>query len=167
MIRRPPRSTLFPYTTLFRSQGLEPLETELLHELEEALAAHRAARHLRVEIAHHEVRDAGIGPDDRGERLVEPAGFIELHDRDEEPFLVYLPGLGGEDVAADVGAVAGGGEEGDPVRSSEDLIADRDVLEVPGGLPGLVGDEHVPGPERLDRARGQEVLHCQNQAVYV
>src|SRR5690242_20923997 len=23
MIRRPPRSTLFPYTTLFRSQGLE------------------------------------------------------------------------------------------------------------------------------------------------
>src|SRR3712207_7699855 len=24
MIRRPPRSTLFPYTTLFRSQGIEP-----------------------------------------------------------------------------------------------------------------------------------------------
>src|SRR5256885_12623614 len=24
MIRRPPRSTLFPYTTLFRSQGLAP-----------------------------------------------------------------------------------------------------------------------------------------------
>src|SRR3712207_7539775 len=29
MIRRPPRSTLFPYTTLFRSVvGLEPLEVE-------------------------------------------------------------------------------------------------------------------------------------------
>src|SRR5256885_12914350 len=25
MIRRPPRSTLFPYTTLFRSQGISPL----------------------------------------------------------------------------------------------------------------------------------------------
>src|SRR2546427_7927395 len=25
MIRRPPRSTLFPYTTLFRSQGARPL----------------------------------------------------------------------------------------------------------------------------------------------
>src|SRR3712207_7952285 len=24
MIRRPPRSTLFPYTTLFRSRGVEP-----------------------------------------------------------------------------------------------------------------------------------------------
>src|SRR2546430_3598030 len=28
MIRRPPRSTLFPYTTLFRSGPLEPLETK-------------------------------------------------------------------------------------------------------------------------------------------
>src|SRR2546430_2854745 len=28
MIRRPPRSTLFPYTTLFRSGGLEPLQRQ-------------------------------------------------------------------------------------------------------------------------------------------
>src|SRR3712207_7816717 len=28
MIRRPPRSTLFPYTTLFRSCGMEPPEGE-------------------------------------------------------------------------------------------------------------------------------------------
>src|SRR5258708_20730760 len=28
MIRRPPRSTLFPYTTLFRSQGFAPKEVE-------------------------------------------------------------------------------------------------------------------------------------------
>src|SRR2546430_10428496 len=28
MIRRPPRSTLFPYTTLFRSHDLEPMATE-------------------------------------------------------------------------------------------------------------------------------------------
>src|SRR5690349_22573218 len=27
MIRRPPRSTLFPYTTLFRSYGLQPART--------------------------------------------------------------------------------------------------------------------------------------------
>src|SRR3712207_7151382 len=29
MIRRPPRSTLFPYTTLFRSQKMEPLLIDL------------------------------------------------------------------------------------------------------------------------------------------
>src|SRR3712207_8476555 len=34
MIRRPPRSTLFPYTTLFRSQGAEEACGEPLHVLE-------------------------------------------------------------------------------------------------------------------------------------
>src|SRR5438445_7381341 len=35
MIRRPPRSTLFPYTTLFRSDGdnLVVLPTQLLHDV--------------------------------------------------------------------------------------------------------------------------------------
>src|SRR5256886_16914605 len=32
MIRRPPRSTLFPYTTLFRSNGGVALRVELLEE---------------------------------------------------------------------------------------------------------------------------------------
>src|SRR3712207_7035898 len=32
MIRRPPRSTLFPYTTLFRSIVLEQLKWALLHQ---------------------------------------------------------------------------------------------------------------------------------------
>src|SRR3712207_9492606 len=34
MIRRPPRSTLFPYTTLFRSRSKEPAE-ELVNEISE------------------------------------------------------------------------------------------------------------------------------------
>src|SRR3712207_7353968 len=31
MIRRPPRSTLFPYTTLFRSRGVRPLRGPRRH----------------------------------------------------------------------------------------------------------------------------------------
>src|ERR1035441_2985261 len=31
MIRRPPRSTLFPYTTLFRSYSLPPITRKSLH----------------------------------------------------------------------------------------------------------------------------------------
>src|SRR5690348_18021236 len=31
MIRRPPRSTLFPYTTLFRSEDLEKIQGNRLH----------------------------------------------------------------------------------------------------------------------------------------
>src|SRR2546426_11416180 len=34
MIRRPPRSTLFPYTTLFRSEIVHELETVQVHEHE-------------------------------------------------------------------------------------------------------------------------------------
>src|SRR3989442_2854659 len=41
MIRRPPRSTLFPYTTLFRSL------------LGEARELHRRGRHRGVRPAHH------------------------------------------------------------------------------------------------------------------
>src|SRR2546430_13041148 len=33
MIRRPPRSTLFPYTTLFRSNGLDDLALCTVHDL--------------------------------------------------------------------------------------------------------------------------------------
>src|SRR3712207_7688496 len=65
MIRRPPRSTLFPYTTLFRS-GLEPLA--LAHVLEVHVAAHvelRRAEHLHA-------------------ALVEEAGQRAVPDRDRQ-----------------------------------------------------------------------------------
>src|SRR2546429_745480 len=50
MIRRPPRSTLFPYTTLFRSSSL----TRSLHE-HKRWRAHRHARTslaIRAPVAH-------------------------------------------------------------------------------------------------------------------
>src|SRR3712207_7425055 len=46
MIRRPPRSTLFPYTTLFRSSGTWPTRGEV--DDAELATAVRASRHLRV-----------------------------------------------------------------------------------------------------------------------
>src|SRR3712207_7532175 len=54
MIRRPPRSTLFPYTTLFRSReelrggGLAALVGEPQHEQGERDGDHDLARHLRA-----------------------------------------------------------------------------------------------------------------------
>src|SRR2546426_3696456 len=60
MIRRPPRSTLFPYTTLFRSQGelvlrvaASPAESHVLHGLE----IEGGPRHLRE-----------LGPETRDDR---------------------------------------------------------------------------------------------------
>src|SRR3712207_7240726 len=40
MIRRPPRSTLFPYTTLFRSWGKGERDPSERHRLGEQLAVH-------------------------------------------------------------------------------------------------------------------------------
>src|SRR3712207_8889066 len=47
MIRRPPRSTLFPYTTLFRSRLAEVLvvERRLVGELDEVDVRRRLERH--------------------------------------------------------------------------------------------------------------------------
>src|SRR5438105_5887892 len=44
MIRRPPRSTLFPYTTLFRSRGLRAREARDLLSLRRIQRAGRVAR---------------------------------------------------------------------------------------------------------------------------
>src|SRR3712207_6921976 len=55
MIRRPPRSTLFPYTTLFRSEGAG--------ELQLAAPCHRAHLDLERLAAHGGVREPGRDPD--------------------------------------------------------------------------------------------------------
>src|SRR2546430_4531793 len=55
MIRRPPRSTLFPYTTLFRSVGrcvhLPARGTEVHATRIERIDGHRVAQHVDVAVA--------------------------------------------------------------------------------------------------------------------
>src|SRR3989441_9015373 len=58
MIRRPPRSTLFPYTTLFRSQALHDRLVPALKKLRDALAAKSAAFHDIVKIGRTHLQDA-------------------------------------------------------------------------------------------------------------
>src|SRR5256885_12487932 len=51
MIRRPPRSTLFPYTTLFRSVPVETvqlMEREQVDVLLDELLRHERARHIEM-----------------------------------------------------------------------------------------------------------------------
>src|SRR2546430_8963539 len=51
MIRRPPRSTLFPYTTLFRSRPAEPPDRDLFQV---------PLQHIRLDVADHgRLDDAG------------------------------------------------------------------------------------------------------------
>src|SRR3989442_6096305 len=53
MIRRPPRSTLFPYTTLFRSRA--PVA-----QLDRALASEAKGQRFESSRAHH--RGSSVGP---------------------------------------------------------------------------------------------------------
>src|SRR3712207_7301944 len=57
MIRRPPRSTLFPYTTLFRSLGVRALRV-LDRSLDRGSGTvEHSRRHVRVDLP----RDAAVG----------------------------------------------------------------------------------------------------------
>src|SRR3712207_6998081 len=94
MIRRPPRSTLFPYTTLFRSdQGIYLLEREL---------GQARAHHVRVEVALAPEAGVGVhlhqGDVETGEAVGVPGRLhVALQDRSEEqkseiqsrPYLVF------------------------------------------------------------------------------
>src|SRR2546430_10249829 len=61
MIRRPPRSTLFPYTTLFRSQRLRRLH-HLLHDGQEILhAGDLLADHQDVGVLEDGLHAIGVG----------------------------------------------------------------------------------------------------------
>src|SRR5687768_17774721 len=62
MIRRPPRSTLFPYTTLFRSRGLG--------------CRSAAAEAHRQESGDHRLGAGGPGGDRKSTRLNSSHGYI-------------------------------------------------------------------------------------------
>src|SRR3712207_8495745 len=70
MIRRPPRSTLFPYTTLFRSEG-SGIEEPLPGGIEAAVAAARAADVVLLAIGESQGMsgEAQSRPDRKSTRL--------------------------------------------------------------------------------------------------
>src|SRR5256885_16535272 len=61
MIRRPPRSTLFPYTTLFRSRGIEIMADEV--------ARARLALGPDCDVLQADIRSAPFGSADAGVML--------------------------------------------------------------------------------------------------
>src|SRR2546429_4436290 len=70
MIRRPPRSTLFPYTTLFRSLADDA------RFLKEPLAGFAGGQFLWEELDGHGAADHGIVGDRKSTRLNSSHGYI-------------------------------------------------------------------------------------------
>src|SRR3712207_7091831 len=59
MIRRPPRSTLFPYTTLFRSPGAQRVERGQVQQVQAARGEQRRRDRVREDPQGRRVQDAG------------------------------------------------------------------------------------------------------------
>src|SRR3712207_8156703 len=65
MIRRPPRSTLFPYTTLFRSPYGQEITPEKLAQVARAEEFMRSRGYKQVRVRHHgDIARLEIGPDE-------------------------------------------------------------------------------------------------------
>src|SRR2546422_5470310 len=71
MIRRPPRSTLFPYTTLFRSHRLVVARGAHVRELLLAADVDVEVDVARVLAHHHALVDRGAGGDEEEGGLLE------------------------------------------------------------------------------------------------
>src|SRR5205809_6003885 len=71
MLRRPPRSTLFPYTTLFRSCAKISPKRGVLGELHEIPSHRPSARHRRLHL-----RPAAHAEDRKSTRLNSSHGYI-------------------------------------------------------------------------------------------
>src|SRR5256885_17242200 len=71
MIRRPPRSTLFPYTTLFRSEHLRA-PMEVVEALEDQRGVDRTVRDVLAKAEHRGLKNLDVihalGPAPRTER---------------------------------------------------------------------------------------------------
>src|SRR5687768_18331913 len=72
MIRRPPKSTLFPYTTLFRSEPAERLYVTTGHQADRT-------DHLHEQDVHRHVREV-VGP---GHLLLDRRGHALTADRED------------------------------------------------------------------------------------
>src|SRR3712207_7332946 len=72
MIRRPPRSTLFPYTTLFRSDGRVVGGAAISHDITDRrrAAARAEASERRYRALIHRLPDAALFEYDRDLRIV-------------------------------------------------------------------------------------------------
>src|SRR3989449_9934257 len=153
MIRRPPRSTLFPYTTLFRSPGgrlaLGEQARELapvldLLEQDDLVVAARAGRNGPARRDRDHAHATGLRVEDRAQRrdvLVElagegPAGVVEVERR--------AVGLGGNGCGCEVDLL-----EGRPGHRKEDLrshLAAEGPPSLPPGTQARVAHQLAPPP---------------------
>src|SRR2546421_6705891 len=149
MIRRPPRSTLFPYTTLFRSdgEGLPTARTVLVREgvLASYLLDTYSARKLGMASTHHAARDgSGVSVSTSNLMLLPgratPAELIGSVRRGL--YVTELIGFGVNSVTGDYsrGAVGLWIENGELAYPVEEITVAGNLLEMFQAVDGVGAD---------------------------
>src|SRR3712207_1802677 len=155
MIRRPPRSTLFPYTTLFRSlTGDDPASHRRLHRHLELLAGYEFLEPLD-QGSSASVRLLAV--DDNGERVHRLPGDQDIY-LDEVCRLVALRFVVVRGVTPRA-ALEGVEEVGDDLRERQVVgelhPTSRDVLDAPRDATPLVAEAHYGADVLLRRDDGR------------
>ena len=78
------------------------------------------------------------------------AGAGQARDRHVQTFLVDLPAIRPKAAPTDIDDMAGTGEQSDQTIVVEGRCHDREIVQVAGPLPRIVGDENIAFAHRVD-----------------
>ena len=140
---------------------------ELVHQPDEPARAGVVAGAERIDVALELDRQAGAGADEVEEGLVRPARLEAFHDRDVEAFLEHRAPFRPHAEAADVDDMRGVGEQPDDPAVVEGRADDRQVVQMAGAEPGVVGDEVVALAHRVGREFREEMADALHHRVDV
>ena len=132
-------------------ERFEIVDAVFVHERGQPFGADRVRGHERMDVAQHLRGIAHVLGEQREQVLVRHARAEQLHRRDLDAFLEDLARLQRILGAADVADVADRADEADQPAVAEHRREHRDIEQMPGAEPRIVGDQHVAGHQRLGR----------------
>jgi hypothetical protein len=102
---------------------------------------------LRREVAEHSVGRPHVRLNHRVQHRAGLAGVVEFQRRNPETFFVHVTRARADAISADIGVMNGRADIREDTVAVEDRRQHRDVEEVPGRQPGIVGGDDVARPQ--------------------
>ena len=146
---------------------LQVVKAELAEHGEERLGAVAVAGRERVQVALRHQRIADVGGENPHQRQIWLAAVVELHDRNPQALLEELASVRAEAAPADVGDVAGGGEQRHWAFVGEHRRHHGEVVQMARAVPRIVGDQHVARRQLAQRIGGEELADARRHRVDV
>ena len=150
-----------------RPERAQVVDAELVEHREQAPGADLVAGDERIEVADHLIGRADVGAHELEQRLVHLPGAREAHQRHVQPLLEHVARVRAHPEAADVDDVRGRREQRDQAVAPERRRHEREVVQMPGPLPRIVGREDVARAHRRGGELREEVADRARHGVHV